>query len=658
MNAVKLFTAGYHDLVAVIPPNVDLAPNTSVKEKSRGKVPGLRRLDGRWYGYNFTEADAPDLRKAREWDSWRANVGLWALRYPALDIDIDDEFRAASVAEAALNALGPAPVRRSAQGRRLLVYRTETPFPEFSVETDGGRVEVLSGRRQYLVAGQHPTKVAYRYDGKPLWDWPPDELTTVTQEQFREFLATLGNVGTIPTQLAADVDQESLKAPGIEELERAVARIPNDVDRDGYVRMGHAIKAACGDDAYSLLHGYPIWRDWCERWTEGTNDPDDIEGDWRSFKPPFRVGWGWLQEQVPAVEEFTADSAAEAKLEEVRQKGRLRLVSALGIKARAVPWLWEPYVPQGMITLLVGDPGLGKSMLTVRLAALVTRGDLGGSPTPAVLASAEDSWAHTIVPRLEAAGADMSKIFIPQLGDPDFPRGPLLPDDVSMLSTVMQEHGAGLLVIDPLVAHLGNQTDSHNDKSTRSAIAPLHKLAEQTGAAVIGVMHLNKTQVDDVVRRVGGSVGFVGLARSIVLWTRDPEDEDETSAERVMTHAKCNVAPLGPSVKYQIEEQRNGEIVTARVVPTGEAKVSARQALAGRNGTKRNSAKTWLEATLTAGAVSVSELQELAAAEGYSWGTVRNAKKELPIVARRVGGVGKEGHWVWTLDEFQVEDEK
>lgn len=653
MNAVKLFTAGFHDLVAVIPPGAELAPNTSVKPKSRGKVPGLRRLDGRWFGYNFTEAEAPSLRDARTWDSWRANVGLWALRYPGLDIDIDDEQRAAEITEAAILALGPAPVRRSTQGRRLLVYRTETPFPEFSVETEGGRVEVLSGKRQYLVAGQHPSKQAYRYDGRALWDWPPDELTTVTQEQVREFLATLGNVGTVSTQLAADVDQESLRAPSLDALATLVKRIPNEADRDGYVRMGHAIKAA--HDEWPTT--FEIWREWCERWTGGTNDPEDIENDWRSFKPPFRIGWGWLQEQVPAVEEFEANSDLENKPEQAQHKGRLRLVSALGIKARAVPWLWEPYVPQGMITLLVGDPGLGKSMLTVRLAALVTRGDLGGSPTPAVLASAEDSWAHTIVPRLEAAGADMSKIFIPQLGDPEFPRGPLLPDDVSMLSTVMQEHGAGLLVIDPLVAHLGNQTDSHNDKSTRSAIAPLHKLAEQTGAAVIGVMHLNKTQVDDVVRRVGGSVGFVGLARSIVLWTRDPEDEDETSAERVMTHAKCNVAPLGPSVKYQIEEQRNGEIVTARVVPTGEAKVSARQALAGKNGAKRNSAKTWLEGVLTAGDVSVSELQELAAAEGYSWGTVRNAKKELPIVARRVGGVGKEGHWVWTLNEFEVSDE-
>lgn len=654
MNAVKLFNRGYRELVSVIPPGADLAPNTSVKPKSRGKVPGLRRLDGRWYGYNFAETEVPDLRKTREWDAWRANVGLWALQYPGLDIDIDDEQRAAEVTEAALRALGPAPVRRSAQGRRLLVYRTETPFPEFSVETEGGRVEVLSGRRQYLVAGQHPTKVAYRYDGRALWDWLPEELTVVTQEQFREFLSQLGNVGPIATQLVSDIDQESLLAPGPEELAAAVRKIPNSTDRDGYVRMGHAIAAASNGNAFD------VWQEWCSRWTEGTNDPADVDHDWTTFKPPFRIGWSWLQEQVPAVEEFTAEPErlqSELGSNRVKSSGKLRLVSALGIKAKAVPWLWEPYVPRGMITLLVGDPGLGKSMLTVRLAALVTRGDLGGEAMPAVLASAEDSWAHTIVPRLEAAGADMSKIYIPQLGDPDFPRGPLLPDDVAILSTVMQEHGAGLLVIDPLVAHMGNQTDSHNDKSTRSAIAPLHKLAEQTGAAVIGVMHLNKTQVDDVVRRVGGSIGFVGLARSIVLWTRDPEDEDETSADRVMTHAKCNVAPLGSSVKYQIEEHRREDIVTARVVPTGNVKVSARQALAGKALSRKNTAKAWLEATLTAGDCAVTTLQDMAAAEGYSWGTVRNAKKELPIVARRVGGVGKDGHWVWSLNEFDVEDD-
>lgn len=141
---LRLYTIGYHDLVAVIPPGAELAPNTRIKPKSRGKVPGLRRLDGKWYGYNFSEADVPTLRTIREWSAWRANTGLWAKTYPGLDIDIDNEERANEVANAALRTLGPAPVRRSTQGRRLLVYRTETSFPEFSVETEGeiGRAHV------------------------------------------------------------------------------------------------------------------------------------------------------------------------------------------------------------------------------------------------------------------------------------------------------------------------------------------------------------------------------------------------------------------------------------------------------------------------------------------------------------------------------------
>lgn len=650
MNAARLYDIGFEELVSVIPPKAELAPVTSVKPKSRGKASGRRRLDGKWVGYNFIEADYPSLNDVRQWDAWGANVGLWALKYPGLDIDIDEEEKAREVAEAALRILGDAPVRRSTQGRRLLVYRTETPFPEFSVETEGGRVEVLSGRRQYLVLGRHPSGNDYHYDGKPLWEWPPDELTSVTQEQFREFLAGLGDVGPVSTQLAADVDQESLKAPSMSDLARIVNRIPNDVDRDGYIRMGHAIKAAGGKEALY------IWADWCATWTDGTNDPTDVASDWTTFKPPFRIGWPWLQEQVPATEEFTADPD-QPQPEVVPDGGKLRLFNAEGFTTKPVPWLWEPYIPQGMITLLVGDPGLGKSMLTVRLSALATRGELGGKPTSVVIATAEDSWEYVVRPRLEAAGADLSRVYAPQVGNPEFPRGVLLPDDVAALSAAMQQHGAGLLVIDPLVAHLGNQTDSHNDKSTRSALAPLHKLAERTGAAVIGVMHLNKAQVDDVIRRVGGSIGFVGLARSIILWTRDPEDENEDKPDRIMTHAKTNVGEMGPAVRYRMEPVNSGEIKTARVVPDGESKVNARQALAGKSRSKRGSVKSWLTTVLAGGDVPVTELKDGAASEGYSWSTVAVAKKELPIQSRRVGGVGEKGFWIWSLNEFEVNDE-
>jgi hypothetical protein len=44
------------------------------------------------------------------------------------------------------------------------------------------------------------------------------------------------------------------------------------------------------------------------------------------------------------------------------------------VKPEAVRWLWPGRIPAGKLTILSGDPGLGKSFLTVDLAARVSRG--------------------------------------------------------------------------------------------------------------------------------------------------------------------------------------------------------------------------------------------------------------------------------------------
>ena len=202
---------------------------------------------------------------------------------------------------------------------------------------------------------------------------------------------------------------------------------------------------------------------------------------------------------------------------------------------------------------MAGVGGMGKSQFTCLLAARVSRGELGAAGD-VLIATAEDDPSTTVRPRLEAVQADLDRVHFLTIataeGETD---GITIPDDVAQLEETVAFHGARLLVIDPLVAHLPGEIDSHRDQSVRRALAPLYRLATTTGCAVVVVLHLNKSTGLAPLMRLGASVAFGNAARSVLLLDRDPDDEDgERGHRRVLAHIKCNVAPLGPSLLYRV----------------------------------------------------------------------------------------------------------
>ena len=100
---------------------------------------------------------------------------------------------------------------------------------------------------------------------------------------------------------------------------------------------------------------------------------------------------------------------------EARADRRLVLTPASQIKPRPVLWGWEDRMPAGHLSLIPGREGIGKSLFLVWLAAQITRGTLPGayygSPRAVFYCAAEDSWQHTIVPRLIAAHADLDLVY-------------------------------------------------------------------------------------------------------------------------------------------------------------------------------------------------------------------------------------------------------
>ena len=231
------------------------------------------------------------------------------------------------------------------------------------------------------------------------------------------------------------------------------------------------------------------------------------------------------------------------------------------VRTRGISWLWPGYFALGKLSIVEGDPGDGKSILTVDLAARWSTGSPmpdasdGTGPWPIIMVSAEDDMEDTIVPRLISAGARLDGIHLIVHGaTPDEPFD--FSSGLSYVESLARRTGARVITFDPLMAFLGEKTDSHNDASVRRALQPLKTLAHRTGAAVIAVRHLNKGgSGGKAIYRGGGSIAFTGAARATFLVAPDPRDP----VVRVFACVKSNLAAKPPSLRYSIEAGEDGQ---------------------------------------------------------------------------------------------------
>ena len=186
----------------------------------------------------------------------------------------------------------------------------------------------------------------------------------------------------------------------------------------------------------------------------------------------------------------------------LRPAGAPVLVHHHQVTAKPVEWLWHPRIPKGKVTIFDGDPGVGKSTICCDITARVTTGepwpdDLDANPREpgsVLWLSAEDADDDTLVPRLLAAGADITRSAtlrgaIRVEDDAHYEDELSLPSDIATLETAVRELGADLVIVDVLVAYLDDHINSNSDKQVRRALRPLGVLAERTGTAVVALRH-------------------------------------------------------------------------------------------------------------------------------------------------------------------------
>jgi len=335
----------------------------------------------------------------------------------------------------------------------------------------------------------------------------------------------------------------------------------------------------------------------------------------------------------------------EDVLERTVQVRMLRLGS---VPSLPMWWLWPQRVPMGKVTLLVGDPGRGKSLLALDMAARVTRGapwpdaESGSAPLGnVILLSAEDDPADTIRPRLEAAGGDADRVLIlhavrkPWLsGDGDLPFS--LSKDLAALETAIQNtHEVRLVVLDPVSAYLRG-VDEHGNAAMREVLAPLRGVAERTGAAVVAISHLTKRAEAGVLYRAMGSLAFVAAARAV--WAVGADRQ--ASGRMLFLPVKCNLAGGVKGMAYRIVPSAQSVDVPRLEWEAEPVEMTAEEALesnGSRRLTARQEAAVWLDGLLSAGPMASEEVDRRARGAGISFSALRRAKHEMGLVAYNPG---------------------
>ena len=340
---------------------------------------------------------------------------------------------------------------------------------------------------------------------------------------------------------------------------------------------------------------------------------------------------------------------AEGEADDRAPSGRrVNLTPASSIRVRPVRWHWKDRLAIGTLSLLGGREGVGKTLAAYTLAASTTRGTLPGInygvPRSVIVAATEDSWAHTIVPRLMAAGADLDRVFRVEVIDSEGIGTTLsLPRDLSDLERATEQAQAALIILDPPLSRVDTALDTHKDADVRVALEPLVKLAEAADVCVLGIIHVNKNNSTDPLTLLMGSRAFAAVARSVLFVMFDPEDE----TVRFLGQPKNNLGRSDlPTLTFrivgeQVAETAEGAVWTGKLQWLGESDRSIAEAVDASSGdrTATREAANWLQEYLTSagGSIDVQTIVREAKKVGHSRNCLYRAKKLLRITSQTEG---------------------
>lgn len=355
-------------------------------------------------------------------------------------------------------------------------------------------------------------------------------------------------------------------------------------------------------EAYRILNGYPDFKETVKALNRlGFGTPPVV----RSALPPDEDPHVWPEGTVPVRPMPTTPNGAYVTVEAPPEPAKgerwvsfpggeveraVVLTPASNFRLRRVRWGWKDgnygRCPVGEITLVPGREGVGKSMFLAWLAANLTRGTLPGEffgqPRAVMYSTAEDSWEHTVLPRLLAAGADVDLVYRVETHAREIGRSKLvLPRDCRLTAMAAREIEAAAIMMDPIVSLIDDELSVNQSRQLRIALEPLRDAAESAQVMIIALAHFNKTSDVDVLSKIPGARAWVEVARAAIALAENSEDQTYVASQ-----VKNNLGRKDlPHLTYTIEEvwldteEGPQTADTARLVWTGTSPTGADEVL-------------------------------------------------------------------------------
>lgn len=336
------------------------------------------------------------------------------------------------------------------------------------------------------------------------------------------------------------------------------------------------------------------------------------------------------------------------------EKQKVSLVCIDDVEEENIDWLYLPYVPLGKITLCAAYPGTGKTYLLCYMAACVSTGrcffnliPFEDEPGNVIYLTAEDGIGDTIKKRLRICGADMKKIYVPQMNNQ-------LLFDSPEIEEYMRDVKPQLMIFDPFQAYIGSTVDMNAPNKTREQMGRIVELAQKYNVAVVIICHFNKNGKGDAITRVLGSTDIMGACRSYIALGNVP-GEDEM---KFMSHEKSSLAKKGKTILFEIDPDNGG------IVYRGENSLSMDDYTAIRNKKRANAApaiegaKEFLINNMPEGRRLAQELKNLAAANHISERSLQRARQELGIISQKEKAFPARAVWVLPGHEEQEPEPK
>jgi energy-coupling factor transporter ATP-binding protein EcfA2 len=348
----------------------------------------------------------------------------------------------------------------------------------------------------------------------------------------------------------------------------------------------------------------------------------------------------------------TPEHAPVLKTAMLQSAAKIKYVCAADVKQKPVIWIWKGRLAKGKMTILSGDPGLGKSQIANYMIACITKGDSwcddGVAPQGnCIVLSAEDADDDTICPRLEVLGANLRRVqIIKSVMKDGQDHSVSLAHDLSALADMIQEIGnVVLIVIDPITAYLGDKIDSHQTTAVRAILEPVSQFAEQQNIAILAITHPPKASQSKAMHSFTGSLAFVAAARIALLAVEEPETE-----RKLLLGVKNNLKKLPDGLAYHMRETTTDEGIEACHIiwESNPVDITANEAVrSNRDGAgKIKEAEEFLKNYLKDQVVPSQEVLNAASANGIKQPTLYRAKKNVGVISEKSHF---ESGWTWSL---------